>query len=306
MTIPDYQSLMLPVLISAAKSERRVPELAVEIASKLGISDDESRELLASGKQRVLHNRIHWAKFYLGKAGLINAVAKGLFTASAEGKSFLATKPAKISVETLKAFPTFSAFYQPKQPPNKATMVVLETFSVPAATPEEQIDSALATIAQALKADLLQQILTRDYSFFEGLIVDLLVAMGYGGSHADAAMKIGKSHDGGIDGIIDEDRLGLDRIYVQAKRYENVTVGSPEVQGFVGSLVGRGATKGVFATTSSFSAAATAYVRHLPQRVVLIDGTRLAELMIEHGVGVRTVRSFALLKLDEAYFSDDE
>ena len=197
------------------------------------------------------------------------------------------------------------AFYQPNSTQAESIMAEVAKVEITNSTPEEQIDNAMSTITLALKVELLQSILARDYVFFESLIVDLLVAMGYGGSHADAALKIGKSHDGGIDGIIDEDRLGLDRIYVQAKRYENITVGSPEVQGFVGSLVGHGATKGVFATTSTFSAAAASYVRHLPQRVVLIDGIRLTELMIEHGVGVRSARLFAIRKIDDAYFSED-
>ena len=174
------------------------------------------------------------------------------------------------------------------------------------ATPEEQIDAAPRVLHTALKADLLARILAQSPGFFERVIVDLLVAMGYGGSHADAALRLGRSGDGGVDGVIDEDRLGLDRIYVQAKRYAaHVGVGRPEVQGFVGSLVGLGATKGVFVTTSSFSAHAIDYVRHLPQRVILIDGERLAELMVEHDVGVRNSRTIAVKRLDEDFFAED-
>lgn len=174
------------------------------------------------------------------------------------------------------------------------------------ATPEEQIDAAQAVLHQALKADLLQRILAQSPAFFERVIVYLLVGMGYGGSHENAARRLGKSGDGGIDGVIDEDRLGLDRIYVQAKRYaSHVSVGRPEVQGFLGSLVGVGAAKGVFVTTSSFSAPATDFVRHLPQRIVLIDGDRLADLMIEHGVGVRIARTVEVKRLDEDFFVED-
>ncbi|WP_294010498.1 restriction endonuclease [Sphingomonas sp.] len=158
----------------------------------------------------------------------------------------------------------------------------------------------------ALRADLLQRILDNSPTFFERVIVDLLVAMGYGGSHENAAQRLGKSGDGGVDGVIDEDRLGLDRIYIQAKRYAaHVGVGRSEIQGFVGSLVGFGATKGVFVTTSSFSANAVAYAKHLPQRVILIDGQRLTELMVEHDVGVRLDRAIAIKKLDEDFFSEE-
>lgn len=159
---------------------------------------------------------------------------------------------------------------------------------------------------KALSSDLLQRIRDNSPAFFERVIVDLLVAMGYGGSHENAALRLGKSGDGGIDGIIDEDRLGLDRIYVQAKRYaDQVTVQRPEVQGFVGSLVGLGASKGVFVTTSTFTSGAKEYARHLPQRVILIDGIRLTELMIEHDVGVRVSRLVKLKRLDEDFFNDE-
>jgi len=174
------------------------------------------------------------------------------------------------------------------------------------ATPEEQIDTAQAILHQALKADLLQRMLAQSPAFFEHAIVDLLVAMGYGGSHEDAARRLGKTGDGGIDGVIDEDRLGLDRIYVQAKRYApHVGVGRPDVQAFVGSLVGFGATKGVFVTTSNFSAPAADFVRHLPQRIVLIDGDRFADLMIEHGVGFRVARTVEVKRLDEDFFLEE-
>jgi restriction system protein len=175
-----------------------------------------------------------------------------------------------------------------------------------AATPEEQIESAYVALQSALKADLLQRILTNSPDFFEGLIIELLVAMGYGGSRQNAATQLGRSGDGGVDGVINEDRLGLDRVYVQAKRYGSGTVGRPEVQSFVGSLVGLGATKGVFVTTSTFSSQAVDYVRHLPQRVILMDGQRLAELMTEHNVGVRVSRTVEFKRVDEDFFTEDD
>ena len=307
MAIPDYQSLMLPVLRIAAEGETRVPKAADIIADDLGLSEEEREELLPSGNQRLLHNRVHWAKFYMSKAGLIDSPKRGVFVASPAGLNLLSTKPERIDVDTLKSIPAFAAFYgkvgtkeQDSHETISASPISFET------TPEEQIDTAHTMIVEALKADLLQRILDQSPIFFERLIVDLLVAMGYGGSHEDAARQLGKSGDGGIDGIIDEDRLGLDRIYVQAKRYGvTSSVGRPEVQGFVGSLVGIGASKGVFVTTSSFSRQATDYARGLQQRIILIDGVRLADLMLEFGVGVRTSRTVELKRLDEDFFSED-
>ena len=306
MAIPDYQALMLPVLRLAAAGVTRVPDAAAAIADQLGLTEAEREEMLPSGRQRVLHNRIHWAKFSMAKAGLIDSPARGRFTASADGKALLATQPAAITVETLKTYPAFAQFYAVDAQASPAEASVAEAAATATATPEEQIDAAHGVLHAALKTELLQRVLAQSPAFFERAIVDLLVAMGYGGSHEGAALSLGRSGDGGVDGVIDEDRLGLDRIYVQAKRYApHVGVGRPDVQGFVGSLVGFGATKGVFVTTSSFSAPAIDFVRHLPQRVVLIDGTRLAELMIEHGVGVRVSRTIAVKRLDEDFFADE-
>lgn len=311
MTIPDYQSLMFPVLRLAADGETRVPDAAEKLADQLGLSVAEREEMLPSGRQRIFHNRIHWAKFYMTKAGLIDSPARGRFVASQAGRALLATNPAGINVDTLKTYPAFAEFYASTTSSTGNTDAVSasagETIDVTtSATPEEQIDAAQAVLHQALKADLLQRILAQSPAFFERAIVDLLVGMGYGGSHENAARRLGKSGDGGIDGVIDEDRLGLDRIYVQAKRYaSHVSVGRPEVQGFLGSLVGVGAAKGVFVTTSSFSAPATDFVRHLPQRIVLIDGDRLADLMIEHGVGVRIARTVEVKRLDEDFFVEE-
>lgn len=306
MAIPDYQALMLPVLRLAATGVTRVPDAATAIADQLALTEAEREEMLPSGRQRLLHNRIHWAKFYMAKAGLIDSPSRGRFVASAEGKALLATQPTAITVETLKTYPAFAQFYAGDAQASPAEVSVAKAAATATATPEEQIDAAQGVLHAALKAELLQRVLAQSPAFFERAIVDLLVAMGYGGSHEGAALSLGRSGDGGVDGVIDEDRLGLDRIYIQAKRYApHVGVGRPDVQGFVGSLVGFGATKGVFVTTSSFSAPAIDFVRHLPQRVVLIDGTRLAELMIEHGVGVRVSRTIAVKRLDEDFFADE-
>ncbi|WP_116970772.1 restriction endonuclease [Blastomonas sp. UPD001] len=305
MAIPDYQTLMLPVLAIAAEGETRVPLAAEKIADRLGLTEDEREEMLPSGKQRLLHNRVHWAKFYMSKAGLIDSPKRGVFVISPAGRQMLTSNPSRIDVETLKRIPAFAEFYSTSTT-STDNAIPVATPSTSDATPEEQIDAAHAVLTAALKADLLQRILDQSPFFFERLIVDLLVAMGYGGSHEDAARQLGKSGDGGIDGVIDEDRLGLDRIYVQAKRYAvGSSVGRPEVQGFVGSLVGRGASKGVFVTTSAFSKQAIDYARGLQQRVILIDGPQFTELMIEFGVGVRTSRAIEVKRVDEDFFADE-
>lgn len=307
MAIPDYQSLMLPVLQVAAEGETRVPFAATKIADALGLSEDEREEMLPSGKQRLLHNRIHWAKFYMTKAGLIDSPKRGIFVASPAGKALLETQPKEINVGTLKSYPAFVEFYGAASTSMSASEApAAHAATISSVTPEEQIDAAQSVLTSALKDEILARILEQTPAFFERVIVDILVAMGYGGSHESAARRLGKSGDGGIDGIVDEDRLGLDRIYVQAKRYApHVGVGRPEIQGFVGSLVGLGATKGVFVTTSGFSGPALEYAQGLQQRVILIDGARLTELMIEFGVGVRTSRIVQVKRLDEDFFADE-
>lgn len=297
---------MLPVLRAAATGQTRVPDAAKAIADELNLSDQEREEMLPSGRQRILHNRIHWAKFYMGKAGLVHSPSRGWFVASNAGLALLEEAPAKINVDLLKGYPTFLEFYDRNGSGEGEEKPAAKAAVTSAATPEEQIDGAFSTIQTALKAELLQRILAESPAFFERLIVELLVAMGYGGSHDRAALNLGKSGDGGVDGVIDEDRLGLARIYIQAKRYAgHISVGRPEVQGFVGSLVGLGATKGVFVTTSDFSTHAIEYVRHIPQRIVLIGGERLADLLIEHNVGVRVARTVAVKRIDEDFFGEE-
>lgn len=309
MAIPDYQTLMLPVLVLASEGEQRVGDITDRIANQFGLTEAEREQLLPSGRQRILHNRIHWAKFYMSKAGLISSPARGRFVATDAGRALLATNPAKIDVGLLMREPTFREFYRNETGAEaEATGSTVNTVAsdLTDATPEEQIEAAYQSVQAALRADLLERIIQNSPSFFEQLIVDLLVAMGYGGSHKNAAAQLGRSGDGGVDGVINEDRLGLDRVYVQAKRYaEGNTVGRPDIQAFVGSLVGLGATKGVFVTTSNFSQQARDFVRHLSQRVVLLDGNDLTSLMIEHNVGVRVSRAIEFKRLDEDFFVEE-
>jgi restriction system protein len=261
-----------------------------------------SESSFCQAESSVLHNRAHWAKFYLLKGGLVSFPRRGTFVATDAGRALLARNPTKIDIDLLRQYPSFEEFYRGDHGDTEhvsATPPPPVQSDLPSATPEEQIEKAFITLQSALRTDLLERLLQNTPAFFEELIIDLLVKMGYGGSRPDAAAQLGRSGDGGVDGVINEDRLGLDRIYVQAKRYaEGNVVGRPAIQNFVGSLVGFGATKGVFVTTSKFSSEAAEYARHLRERVILIDGRRLAELMIEHGVGVRLNRAIEFKKLE--------
>lgn len=304
MAIPDYQSLMLPVLDVASKGETSVPLAEAEIAARFGLSNEEREQMLPSGKQRVLHNRIHWAKFYLTKAGLLESPKRGRFMITTAGQQVLAEPPATLDTKHLLNIPTFRDFYRGGE--DAEAIASAAEAEPPSATPEEVVEAAYKTVHAALRADLLDRILQNSPSFFEEVIVELLVAMGYGGSRRNAAEQLGKSGDGGVDGVINEDVLGLDRVYIQAKRYApGSSVGRPEIQAFTGSLVGLGASKGVFVTTSTFSSQAVEFASRIPQRVILIDGKRLTELMVEHGVGVRSSRVLEFKRLDEDFFSEE-
>ena len=292
MAIPNYQVLMLPVLKAAAMAEVRVSEIAEKIADDFDLSETERSAILESGRQSVLQNRIHWAKFYMSKAGLIESSRRGWFTATVTGKSLLADNPEKIDVKFLMTYPGFLEFYNrdTKRDTDSIESTSLSAIAQDDSTPEDKVDAIFSALSASLNEELVQRIWQNSPVFFETLIIDLLLAMGYGGSRRNAAEHLGRSGDGGIDGVIREDMLGLDRIYVQAKRYNpSTSIGRPEIQGFVGSLVGRGATKGVFVTTASFSRQAVEYVEHLQQRVVLLDGVRV-RLIIHSCAVLRTSR----------------
>jgi restriction system protein len=242
MAIPDYQSLMLPVLRLAAKGEQRVADVADRVADEFGLTVQERETLLPSGRQRVLNNRIHWAKYYMSKAGLISSPTRGWFVATEEGRKLLATNPDKINVPLLMKQPSFQEFYKKEREPAAGNVdVVLDTNATKSGskTPEEQIETAYQALRSALRADLLERIAQNTPSFFERVIVQFARRYGLRWSHKDATSQLGRSGDGGVDGVINEDRLGLDRVYVPAKRFgKGNTVGRPEVQAFVGSLVG--------------------------------------------------------------------
>ncbi len=312
MPIPDIWTLMLPMLEVAAKGETSVPMSEEEIAARFGLTAEECEQLLSSGGQTRLRNRIQWAKFELMKAGLLESPKRGRFVISDRGRQVLANPPSRLDKKFLLKFPEYKEYQESyrKSPSGQsggpaASLEPIATSEI-GATPDEMIEKAFAMTQAALRADLLDPILQNSPKFFERMIIDLLVAMGYGGSHSGAAEHLGRSGDGGVDGLINEDKLGLDRVYIQAKRYARGNqVGRPDVQAFVGTLVGHGAGKGVFVTTSTFSPPAIDYVRHLQQRVVLIDGERLTALMIDHGVGVRTTRTLEFKRVDEDFFTEE-
>ncbi len=301
--IPGFQSFMLPLLEVARDGETSVSHASDLIAERFHLNPDERTQLLPSGKQSVLLNRVHWAKLYLTKAGLLDSPRRGRFIISDAGRELLANSPQQINTKYLLTIPSFKNFYKGNQE-SGTTESAPEGISQ--STPEEIIESIFNDTQTSLQTELLERILQNSPAFFESLIIDLLVKMGYGGSHRNATAKLGRSGDGGVDGVINQDILGLDRVYIQAKRYAlNASVGRPDVQAFTGSLVGLGANKGVFVTTSTFSPQAIEFIARIPQSIILIDGKKLTELMISHSVGVRQNRIIEFKRLDEDFFSEE-
>jgi restriction system protein len=305
MAIPDYQSLMNPVLsLMADKQTRSAKEVVAVISVHLHWTDKDMEELLPSGSQTVAHSRINWAITYLKKAGLLESPRRSQVCITEEGSRVAALQDVKVDNRFLRSYPEFVAFYNrsgSKGSNDKQTTPIEQNQSE--LSPEEQLDSAALSLQQSLADDLLDKLKTVSPAFFERIVVDLLVAMGYGGSVKDAGKSVGKSGDGGIDGIIKEDKLGLDTIYIQAKRWE-ANVGRPEVQKFAGALQGVRARKGVFITTSSYSSDALDFVRNIDSKIVLIDGAELSRLMIEYGVGVSVQRVVKVMRLDGDYFEE--
>lgn len=301
MAIPDYQSLMLPTLrLYADHQEHSFREVVESLATELHLTEQERKEMLPSGQQQVFDNRVGWARTYLKKAGLIEATRRAYNRITERGLEILKQNPKRIDVKYLDQFEEFKSFRALRHT-RRDDEPEQEAYNQ---TPEESLESAYQQIRADLAADLLVRIKSCSPAFFERLVVELIVKMGYGGTRQDAGRAIGKSGDGGIDGIIKEDKFGLDTIYIQAKRWEN-TVGRPEIQKFVGALTGQRAKKGLFISTSNFSSDAMDYVSRIDARIVLIDGETLAQLMIDHGVGVSTVNTFELKKVDSDYFTEE-
>ncbi|MBI1417075.1 MAG: restriction endonuclease [Limimaricola sp.] len=305
--IPTYEMLMLPMLRLIAAGHTEMAPCLPKIAAEFSLSKEDQEQLLPSGKQTTLANRAHWARQYLSQAGLIEPIKRGHYKITQRGRDVLAAGPAEINNTTLSAYPEFLAFKKrtTKTDSDGASSSAPTNVTFASQTPEDVIGQAFSEIDAALISELLNAISGVSPTRFEQLIVDLLLAMGYGGGDREMGQRIGKSGDGGIDGIINEDALGLDAVYIQAKRYApDNKVGRPALQAFVGSLTGEGATKGVFVTTSDFSKEARDYVEKVQQRIVLINGDRLARLMIQHDVGVRSRKTYVLRSVDEDYFSE--
>ncbi|NET57593.1 MAG: restriction endonuclease [Symploca sp. SIO2E6] len=302
MSIPDYQSIMLPLLCFASdEKEHSLREAIDALAKKFTLSQQERKELLPSGRQSTFDNRVGWARTYLTKAGLLQTTRRGYFRISQRGLKVRQSNLKKVDDNFLSQFPEFVEFKYPKRRLSEDTN---ELESNSASTPEEVLEIAIKRVNQNLVSELLQIIKTCSPAFFEKLVIDLLVKMGYGGTRQDAARQVGGSGDGGIDGIIKEDPLGLDVVYIQAKLWE-YPVGRPEIQKFVGALQGVRARKGVFMTTSTFTREAQEYIRLIDSKIVLIDGETLAQFMIEHNVGVNPVASYEVKRIDSDYFTDE-
>jgi restriction system protein len=302
MSIPNYQECMLPLLeIVGDGKHYQIKAVTQRIADRFSLTEEERTELLPSKAQAIIANRVAWAKTYLKKAGLLEQPKRGVVAISSEGMAVLKNKPTKLDTGFLERYPAFHEFKTLKHSETTSTADA----ELDVATPEETFEESYLTLRKALADELLDRIKACSPEFFERLVVELLVAMGYGGTLADAGQAIGKTGDGGIDGIIKEDKLGLDVVCIQAKRWEG-TVGRPEVQSFAGSMEAHRAKKGVLFTTSTFSKDANDYVRMIERKIVLIDKQLLTELMIDHGIGVVVDRTYVLNKVDSDYFDDQE
>ncbi len=312
MTIPDYETLMLPLLeLLADKQPRRNAEVIDSLAERLRLTPADLAQLLPSGSATTFGSRVGWAKTYLKQAGLIAQPARGVMQITDRGLAALGDAPERIDNRYLERYEEFRQFKgrsrinDGEQPAGDAAYAKALDGSAEVKSPQERMETAARELQQSLREEILQAVKDCSPAFFERLVIQLLLKMGYGGSRQEAGQAVGRSGDGGIDGVIAEDRLGLDSIYVQAKRWQG-SVGEPQLRDFLGALVSRGATKGVFITTGQFTEAAQQFVRRSPQhKVALIDGQRLAELMIEHGLGVSVQATFELKRIDSDFFAED-
>jgi restriction system protein len=301
MPIPDYQAIMLPLLKFAGdKQEHSLREATNVLADYFKLTEKEKNELLPSGGEGRFYNRVSWARTYLKKADLVNYPRRGFFSITLRGIKLLSEHPENINAKFLEKYEEFIQFIEIKNKKNSDKSSEKEILE----TPEEILESAHQKLQENLSLEILESIKKCSPYFFESLVVDLLVSMGYGGSRKEAGQAVGKSGDEGIDGIINEDRLGLDVIYIQAKRWDNV-VGRPEIQKFAGALQGQRAKKGIFITTSDFSQGVIDYVARIDSKIILINGNRLTELMIEHNVGVTPIAKYEVKRIDSDYFIED-
>ena len=303
MAIPDYQTIMLPLLkFLADGGEHSLREAIDSLADGFSLTETERSEMLPSGQQAIFTNRVGWARTYLKKAGLLESTRRAFFRITDRGKKALAGAPNRIDVNFLEQFDEFVQFRSIRREKSHSDESIANGADTDQ-TPEESLESAYQKLREGLASEILQITKSCSPAFFEQLVVDLLVKMGYGGSRREAGQALGKSGDGGIDGIIKEDKLGLDIIYIQAKRWDG-SVGRPEVQKFAGALQGQRAKKGIFITTSAFTKDATDYASFIDSKLILIDGVRLVEFMIDHGVGVTTQAPYEIKRIDSDYFTE--
>lgn len=309
MAIPTYQQCMKPVLEYASHNDISHFPDAVEYLSDnvFKLSEDEKAEVIPSGTQTVISSRCGWARTYMTKALLLDSPKKGYFKITERGKQFLSVCGDSFGTNDLLQFEEFRQFRSLRRDKSDKISTPIEDEDKNEMTPDEALDFGEEKLNENLASDLLEKVKKSSPAFFEQVVVKLLVKMGYGGSFSEAARVVGKSGDGGIDGIIKEDKLGLDEIYVQAKRWDNNTVGRPEIQKFVGALMGQNANKGVFVTTSSFSKDAEEFAAGIKnQKIILIDGAKLASLMIEYNLGINVIRTIEIKKIDSDFFDEGE
>lgn len=302
MPIPDYQTLMLPVLLATSDGkEHQMKQLISQLIDQYDMTEEERTRLLPSGTTYVFGSRVAWAKTYLKQAGLLSSPKRGVFTITPAGLDLLTKNPSRIDNSLLNNFSDFRDFRERSRPAEPDASTAQATDLPLEQTPEDSMAAAYKRLRSELEIELLEQVKKSSPSFFEQLVVDLVVAMGYGGSRQDAGRAVGKSGDGGIDGIIKEDKLGLDVIYLQAKRWDT-TVGRPEVQKFAGALQGLRANKGIFITTSGYSRDASEYVQQISSKIILVDGPALVRFMVDHNVGVSIVGRYEIKSIDSDYF----
>ena len=305
MAIPTYEECMLPLMkIAEDGKEHLFREATDALINQFNLTEKEKQELLPSGSAFVINNRIGWARTYLTKAGLLLKTKRGYFRISEEGKKLLQKEPAFINTKMLKEYDAFNDFQSTKEPDNSENNKTEHNIQQ-SITPHELLESGYLSIKNELADELLSTIKNISPSKFEKLVIDLLVKMGYGGSIKEAATVVGKSGDEGIDGIIKEDKLGLDVIYIQAKKWDSVTIGRPEIQKFAGALLGKKAKKGIFITTSTFTNEAKKYVTDIDAKIILLDGKQLTELMIENNLGVSTQDVYTIKRIDSDYFEEN-
>lgn len=301
MAIPDYETIMLPLMkLTNDRKEHLLREDMDKLAIEFNLSTEEKRRLLASGKQGIFNNRVGWARTYLKKAGLLDITRRGYCRITERGIELLGDNPKRIDSKLLFNYKEFREFKSVKL----GKPVIVKGSGKEEGTPIEEIESSYENIRNSLAGEIIQQIKTTSPSMFERIVVGLIVAMGYGGSLKDAGDAVGGIGDEGIDGIIKEDKLGLDTIYIQAKRWENV-VGRPEVQKFAGALQGKRAKRGILITTSEYTREAREYADNIENRIILIDGNRLAQLMIDNNVGCITVSTYEVKRIDSDYFIEE-